>query len=302
MSLRYLTAFLSTTTLLWSGLVSAALAQSADARTGVRNDATQPEVGVEVRLLRMPESVVERIGIDFHRTSTPVGQKDAPAVVFLNDLQVFQIMEAMQGDPRTNVMQAPKLTLFDRQSSTLTIGERQWFVTGIDVRWDGQNTTFLPHNEPCFLGLEVQVQPTVSADRHFIRLKFKAKDTILASPAVPLSPVTVMVTPVSQDGTREKPVPVTPYLQQPRISTIAVESSVSLPDGGTAVFFGGKRKGEGPDQFGPAVLSKMPYVNRLFRNVQKTPDAECELFMVTPRIIINQEEEARATIGETNQP
>src|SRR5262249_40702934 len=36
-------------------------------------------------------------------------------LAFLSDIQVFLFMEAAQGDQRTNVMQAPKLTLFNGQ-------------------------------------------------------------------------------------------------------------------------------------------------------------------------------------------
>src|SRR5439155_8966403 len=37
-------------------------------------------------------------------------------LAFLSDIQVFMFMEAAQGDRRTNMMQAPKLTLFTGQT------------------------------------------------------------------------------------------------------------------------------------------------------------------------------------------
>ena len=42
-------------------------------------------------------------------------------LAFLNDIQVFMFMEAAQGDRRVNVMQAPKLTLFNGQTATLAV-------------------------------------------------------------------------------------------------------------------------------------------------------------------------------------
>ena len=45
----------------------------------------------------------------------------ALGLAFLNDIQVFMFMEAAQGDRRMNVMQAPKLTLFNGQTATMTV-------------------------------------------------------------------------------------------------------------------------------------------------------------------------------------
>ena len=54
-------------------------------------------------------------------------------LAFLSDIQVFLFLEAAQGDTRTNVMQAPKLTLFNGQTATLNVGDTQFFGGGGDV-------------------------------------------------------------------------------------------------------------------------------------------------------------------------
>jgi general secretion pathway protein D len=58
---------------------------------------------------------------------------------------------------------------------------------------------------------------------------------------------------------------------------------------------------EGRNEFGPPVLSKIPYINRLFKNVGYGREAESLLIMVTPRIIIQEEEETRLT-GVVSNP
>ena len=50
-------------------------------------------------------------------------------------------------------------------------------------------------------------------------------------------------------------------------------------------------KKPGTNEFGPPVLSKIPYIDRLFKNVGYGRDTSSLLIMVTPRIIINEEEE-----------
>ena len=58
-----------------------------------------------------------------------------------------------------------------------------------------------------------------------------------------------------------------------------------------------KTLAEGRNEFGPPVLSKLPYIDRLFKNVGYGREAQSLLLMVTPRIIINAEEEINQTEG-----
>jgi type II secretory pathway component GspD/PulD (secretin) len=41
-------------------------------------------------------------------------------------------------------------------------------------------------------------------------------------------------------------------------------------------------------EFGPPVLSRIPYVNRLFKNVGVGRETEKVFLMVTPRVIVHQ--------------
>ena len=70
-------------------------------------------------------------------------------------------------------------------------------------------------------------------------------------------------------------------------------TTVSVPDGGTVLMGGIKRMQEARNEFGVPVLSKIPYINRLFKNVGIARTTESLMFMVTPRIIIQEEEEMK---------
>ena len=54
---------------------------------------------------------------------------------------------------------------------------------------------------------------------------------------------------------------------------------------------------ENRNEFGPPFLSKIPYINRLFKNVGVGRESAHVMIMVTPRIIINSEEEIFQTEG-----
>ena len=81
-------------------------------------------------------------------------------------------------------------------------------------------------------------------------------------------------------------------VQLPTFSFVTVTTTVSVPDGGTVLLGGIKRLSEGRNEFGVPILSKLPYVNRLFKNVGIGRETQSLMMMVTPRIIIQEEEEA----------
>ena len=58
-----------------------------------------------------------------------------------------------------------------------------------------------------------------------------------------------------------------------------------------------KRLSEGRNEFGVPLSTKLPYINRLFNNVGIGRETESLMMMVTPRIIIQEEEEERLGIA-----
>jgi type II secretory pathway component GspD/PulD (secretin) len=217
-------------------------------------------------------------------------------LAFLSDIQVFMFMEAAQGDRRFNVMQAPKLTMFNGQTATLTVTDTQFFLTGIAPAFTPSGQLyFTPMEFPAPLGVALTVQPVVSADRRFVRMNLAPTLTNLANANVPVIPIQIPVPQVFETGIaatgQDRLFQV--FLQMPTMTTIAIMTTVSVPDGGTVLLGGLKTLSEGRLEYGPPILSKIPYINRLFKNVGYGRDAQSLLIMVTPRIIINAEEEER---------
>lgn len=216
-------------------------------------------------------------------------------LAFLSDVQVFLFMEAAQGDQRTNVMQAPKLTLFNGQTSTLQVSDEQFFVTNVNIQAANGQLTFIPQNQNFATGTSLTVQATISADRRFVRLNITPQITNLASAVVQLFPIVTPIQVFFEGGFSGPTVNFTQFIQQPVFNTITVNTTVAVPDGGTVLMGGLKRLSEGRNEFGPPVLSKIPYINRLFKNTGYGRETESLMIMVTPRIIINEEEEIKQT-------
>ncbi len=219
-------------------------------------------------------------------------------LAFLSDIQVYMFMEAAQADRRTNVMQAPKLTLFNGQTSTIQINTQQFFVTQVQAFQINGQVIYAPQNNAFPLGASLAIQAVISADRRYVRLNMNPILTNLASPVTALFPITAFITPVFDNGVTGQPIPFTQYVQQPSFATINISTTVLVPDGGTVIMGGLKTLREGRNEFGPPILSKLPYVNRLFKNVGYGKETESLLIMVTPRIIINEEEEEKLGTGQ----
>ena len=82
-------------------------------------------------------------------------------------------------------------------------------------------------------------------------------------------------------------------IQLPVLATTSVNTVVSVPDGGTILMGGIKRMRENRTEAGVPLLSSIPYINRLFTNVGTSRETTNLMMMVTPRIIIQAEEEQK---------
>lgn len=219
----------------------------------------------------------------------------------LSDIEVFFLVEAAQGDQRSNVLQAPKVTLFNGQSAAVADTSQRPFVTSIiPVVGDfsvGQQPVITVLSE----GTSLSVQGVISADRRFVRLTLVPFFSQIGE----VETFTFQGTQSSNTGTQVLDADQNPTgvandadnftsgstVQLPTFSFTTVSTTVSVPDGGTVLLGGIKRLREGRNERGVPMLAKLPYVSRLFKNVGIGRDTQSLMLMVTPRIIIQEEEE-----------
>ncbi len=202
------------------------------------------------------------------------------------------LLEAAQGDRRYNLMQAPKITVFNGQAAFITVTTLQYFLTSVTVVPFGSQLVFVPTNTPLPIGVTLAVTPVVSADRRFVRLNLLPVLTNRISATVPMIPIQIPVNDIFNDSIQSiEPRIFQTFYQQPSFQTITLNTTAVIPDGGTVLLGGLKVLSEGRNEFGPPVLSKIPYVNRLFKNVGYGRETQSLMVLVTARIIINEEEE-----------
>lgn len=80
-----------------------------------------------------------------------------------------------------------------------------------------------------------------------------------------------------------------------RISTLSLDDTLSIPAGHTVVLGGWKRVIEARNEYGPPVVSSIPYVGRLFRSVGYSRSSEKILVLVTTSVVAEDGKETSAT-------
>lgn len=223
----------------------------------------------------------------------------------LSDIEAFFVLQAAQGDQRSNVLQAPKVTLFNgQQASVSDTSQRPFVTTLIPVVGD-----FAAAHQPVIVvlseGTSLSVQAVVSSDRRFVRLTLvpffsqigEVEEFTFDGTTTTDSGTNVTDpdgNPTATDNVRTTTSGTT--VQLPTFAFTTVSTTVSVPDGGTVLLGGIKRLKEARNEQGLPVLSKLPYINRLFKNVGIGRESQSLMLMVTPRIIIQEEEEEKLGI------
>lgn len=212
----------------------------------------------------------------------PDGAKEPPATRFFTDADLTAFLTEAQNDPRTNVATYPRIIVRGTQRAEVSVLDKQTFVTGIDaVNVKGQ-AVFVPRNTEIELGVRCEVRGRVSADAQRVELTFAHTEARLAGD-VPLVPVIVPIVPVLPGGKKGQPVPFTQYVQVPNVETLRVQrSELVVTSGAHAVLTGPTFERETRTEFGPPVVSKIPYLNRLFKNVGYSRETVRTFLVVSP--------------------
>ena len=244
-------------------------------------------------------------------------------LAILSDLEAFLFIRAAQGDRRSNVMFAPKVTLFNGMFGNVTSGTRRPFVVSLIPVASAFSVGFQPIIQTIQEGSSLTVRAVISADRRYVRLavlptfqnitavftfSFIGASTGVGGLTGGLAGGAGGGTGGGTGGTTGGTGGTTGgtagttggtggvsgaqvTVQQPVVDVVTVDTVVSVPDGGTVLLGGVKQIREQRNMAGVPILNKIPYISRLFRNTGVGRETSSLMMMVTPRIIIQEEEE-----------
>ncbi|MHB1558193.1 MAG: type II secretion system protein GspD, partial [Isosphaeraceae bacterium] len=213
-------------------------------------------------------------------------------IAFLSDLEVYLFLTAAQGDTRSNVLSAPKITTFNGASATLVSGTQQFYVASISPIIGPGAVAYMPQVNAINSGVTLTVTPVVSADRRYVRLTMLPNFTTING----FTTYAAQTGAVGGSGLGGGAATITGQIQLPNLTSNFITTTVTVPDGGTVLMGGVKSMTEQRIEYGVPVLSKTPLIDRLFRNVGIGRNSQSLMIMVSPHIIILEEEEERLGI------
>ena len=209
---------------------------------------------------------------------------------YLDDFQVNLLLRATQASRNSSIVTAPRVTLFNGQRAFVLVATQRAYISDLNAQVGTGTGIFDPTISTVQSGVILDVQATVSADRKYVTMTLRPQLATLLQLAEFVFQVGANVDDAGGlFPTADVP---TGIVQQPEIQITEVRTTVSVPDGGTLLLGGQTLAGEIEIEEGVPVLSKIPFLKRLFTNRSMAKDEQVLLILVKPTIIIQREIEA----------
>lgn len=212
---------------------------------------------------------------------------------FLDDFQVSFLIRATQATQMSTLLTAPRLTLFNGQTAYVLVSVSQPFVSNLQPVVGTQAVAFQPTIGTVNSGVMLQVQATVSADRKYVTMTLEPTLQTLISLLNFSFQQSSGSTGITSGGQLINTSAGTGIIQEPVTQITQVATTVSVPDGGTLMLGGQTIAGEAELEAGVPILSKIPFLKRLFTNRSTAKDEQVLLILVKPTIIIQKELEEK---------
>ncbi len=219
---------------------------------------------------------------------------------FIDDFQVNFLLRATQANTNTTILTAPRVTLFNGQRAYVLVATQRAYVSNLTPTVANNAVAFAPTVSVVSSGVLLDVQATVSSDRKYVTLTLRPQlAQLLDLFSFTFTTGAPAPTPTPTPAPTPTPTPVPPatagtgLIQEPELQITEVRTSVSVPDGGTLLLGGQTLAGETQKEVGVPILSKIPFLKRIFTNTSTAKDEQILLILVKPTIIIQREEEAK---------
>jgi general secretion pathway protein D len=228
---------------------------------------------------------------------------------YLDDFAVTFLLRATHASANSTLLTAPRLTLFNGQRAYVVVATQRAYVSDLDPVVGTRAVGFDATIDLVQSGVLLDVQATVSSDRKYVTLTLRPTLARLVE-LVPF-PFQTAAAPTDTTGGggdgetpplpgEEPPVIIDPEpgiitatVQQPILEITEVRTTVSVPDGGTLLLGGQTLAGEVEREAGTPILSKIPFLKRLFTNRSMAKDEQVLLILVKPTILIQREAEQK---------
>jgi general secretion pathway protein D len=212
--------------------------------------------------------------------------------LLLSDLDVSILLRATQAHRDAKSLTAPKITVLSGEMATLLVGRYRRYPANLtfDIETIGQppNQVFywtLNYEErSIFSGPFLTVTPIITPDKKNVLLNIVTElREFLGMQSYP-----IQLPAIGNVAGQAIEIPL------PETETSRVQTRVSVPDKATLLLGGQRLTVDVEKEAGVPVLSKVPFLGRLFSNRSKVKDSQILLILVKPTIILREEAENKA--------
>lgn len=224
------------------------------------------------------------------------------AISYVDDFTVNALIRATQAEQTSTQVQAPRIMVYNGKTAYVVVSTQRAYVSDL-TPVVGQNAIgFDPTISIVDSGVSLIVTATASADRKYVTMNLRPRLQRLLN-LVPFVFGSNTIIPGSTIDTTTQPISLgAGVVQQPELSVTFLETTVSVPDGATLLLGGQTLTGEISRESGVPILSKIPFLKRLFTNRSMSKDDQILLILVKPTIVIEREQEAKQFPLLTSRP
>ena len=181
----------------------------------------------------------------------------------LRDYQINAIMNAVVKRQRGNALTSPLVTCFDGQRANLSLVDNVSYISSVDSSGIPSISTFPD-------GIIFDVRPTVSPDAKFITLTLQPSINRLVE-------LQSFTTPDDEGGET--------IAQTPRVTVSQVQTTVTVPNGGT-ILVGGLAKAREVEGFSSLpFIEKIPILNQIFGRRARSDEKDTLIVLVHARVV-----------------
>ncbi len=256
------------------------------------------QVNIEARFITVSDEFMEDIGNNFTKffsddSSITIGAEEITNGLnlnysILNDSMLIGFLRAVQESKGSEFLTSPRITLSNTQRGNIAVIKTTNYVQSTSVS-EGLVTPVIGTIPE---GTTFDVRPIVSADRKYIYLEVTPSIfDIVALKEFTFSGLNSDAN-VGGGGTGITSIPPQQTIQLPELNVSQVSVTVCVPDKGTLIIGGLGSITKENLATGIPLLSKIPFIKRLFSREQKNNMKSNLIILLKPTVLIREEQEA----------
>ena len=256
------------------------------------------QVNIEARFITVSDEFMEDIGSNFTKffsddssiTTGAEGIENGLNLNYsiLNDSMLIGFLRAVQESKGSELLTSPRITLSNTQRGNIAVIKTTNYVQSTSVS-EGVVTPVIGTIPE---GTTFDVRPIVSADRKYIYLEVTPSIfDIVALKEFTFSGLNSDAN-IGGGGTGITNIPPQQTIQLPELNVSQVSVTVCVPDRGTLIIGGLGSITKENLATGIPLLSKIPFIKRLFSREQKNNMKSNLIILLKPTVLIREEQEA----------